>query len=80
MAQQVQQATGLILAVQEQRFRLFTESGQSLLLTLANASRTRYEDLVAWKDRNQPVTVFYTGEPNFARGVAYRFKAGPPAT
>ncbi len=61
-------ATGQIIAVQEQRFRLLTNSGQALLLTLGTHARLAVDlgDLM----RNQAlVRVAYTGEPNLASGI-----------
>ncbi|HEX2981104.1 MAG TPA: hypothetical protein VHO48_12620 [Anaerolineaceae bacterium] len=65
-------AVGLILSVQEQRFRLMTRSGQGLLLTLAKNASASPADLERWRDSRAAVSVLYTGRPNYVDGVAQR--------
>jgi hypothetical protein len=67
-------ATGHIIAVQEQRFRLVNQTGQVLLLTLANHAKQSDADLHRWQEEGAVVTVAYTGEPNLDSGVAHSVK------
>ncbi len=64
-------ARGHILLVQEERFRLQTAGGQSLLLTLDNHASTTVGDLLRYMAQQQRVVVRYQGEPNLASGVAH---------
>jgi hypothetical protein len=57
--------------VQEQRFRLLTESGQSFLLTLSHAAPIDTDDLCAFLANGTPVSVEFEGEPGFVSGVAH---------
>ena len=66
--------TGHIIVVQEQRFRLVTEEGQGLLLTLAYNAEVEGEGLESLCASSACVSVTYTGEPNLASGVAYVVK------
>jgi hypothetical protein len=63
-------ASGKIAVVQEERFRLITDDGQGLLLTLSHSARATPEDLWAYHRRSAHVRVDYSGEPNMASGVA----------
>jgi hypothetical protein len=63
--------TGRIIAVQEQRFRLQTENGQGLLLTLAVNANIDSQDLHRLRAAQTWILVEYSGEPNLATGVAY---------
>ncbi len=65
-----QRASGHITMVQEQRFRLFTATGQGLLLTLSHKASLRGEDLNRLHQEHTPVEVLYEGPPNLATGVA----------
>ncbi len=67
----LQRATGTIVAIQEERFRLETERGDGLLLTLANRSLVGMERMEQWYCSNTPVTIEYRGEPNRNTGIAY---------
>ncbi len=67
-------ATGQIVAVQEQRFRLVDQNGQVLLLTLANHAGQSDADLHRWQEAGTVVTVAYSGEPNLDSGVANSVK------
>ncbi len=69
--------TGVIAVVQEERFRLVTDSGQAYLLTLHNNLRTSAEDLCRWHEQGTRVIVEYEGEPNLTSGVAYAIKPRP---
>lgn len=63
--------TGRIIAAQEQRFRLETESGNTMLLVIQNGARGAgiLNSLVQSKNL---VQVVFEGEPNLASGVARR--------
>ncbi len=72
MAQSLmQRATGTIVAIQEERFRLETERGVGLLLTLANRSLISVERMEEWFCAGTQVTIEYRGEPNRVTGIAY---------
>jgi hypothetical protein len=62
-------AIGYIILVQEQRFRLVTDAGRGLLLTLAHDARASASDLYRWHQANTRVKVAYEGEPNLESGV-----------
>ena len=73
-----QHASGHIILVQEQRFRLFTESGQGLLLTLSHKAPLGGEDLQRLRREHNLVQVVYEGAPDLATGVALEVReAGP---
>ncbi len=63
--------TGRIIAVQEERLRINSDSGQSLLFTLSRFAHlpSSLEDLV---QAQAPVRVIYEGEPDLASGVVKR--------
>jgi hypothetical protein len=63
-------ATGRIVAIQEDRFRLETDIGQGLLLTLGKDSRQSPGDLAAWHAADARVIVLYSGKANLESGVA----------
>jgi hypothetical protein len=67
-------AAGHITVVQEQRFRLVTDTGQGLLLTLAHNAPVGENDLQRWHQAKTHVAVTYEGQPNFASGIAYAVK------
>jgi hypothetical protein len=67
-------AQGYIAVVQEQRFRLITDAGQGLLLTLAHDAPLDESDLHHLHDANLHVVVEYEGEPNLDSGVAHSIK------
>jgi hypothetical protein len=62
-------ARGNITIVQEQRFRLVTDDGRGLLLTLAYDAYAPNGDLQRLHDSNTRVIVEYTGEPNLESGA-----------
>ena len=66
----LKRVSGHITVVQEQRFRLTTDAGQSVLFTLANDAGVGSADLRRWHERGTRVAVEYDGEPNLASGVA----------
>ncbi len=72
MGTSAQIVTGTLAVVQEERFRLLTDNGQALLLTLANNPWTTELDLCRWHESGTHVSVEYEGEPNLASGVARR--------
>lgn len=61
-------AKGHITVLQEHRFRLTTDGGQSLLFTLAPG----IVDVNQFRLAHTPVFVEYKGEPGLASAVAYR--------
>jgi hypothetical protein len=67
----MQMAMGYITVVQEQRFRLLTNEGQGLLLTLAHHASLTGSDLRRLQTANVHVVVEYTSEPNLDSGVAH---------
>jgi len=73
-------AQGTIAVVQEQRFRLITDAGQGLLLTLAHDAPLDDQDLRQLHDLNLHVVVEYEGEPNLDSGLAHSVKAERSAT
>ncbi len=65
--------TGRILAVQEERLRIVTDTGQCLLLTLLkNASLPA--GLAELQHTQAQVRVEYRGEPNLASGVVRKIE------
>ena len=63
-------ATGRIVVVQEQRFRLRSDAGSWLLLTLAHDAPLDAADLCRLRDAGARGEVEYGGEPGLAAGVA----------
>jgi len=61
---------GRIAVVQEERFRLITDEGQGLLLTLSKDAAASAEDLDRYYRDAIHVEVDYSGEPNIESGVA----------
>ncbi len=76
-SEQPHQVTGRIVAVQEERFRLMTEDGRTLLLTLPTFSRVGPDDLKRWHESQRRVRASYTGEPNVVSGVVRSIKPLP---
>jgi hypothetical protein len=70
--QQMKILEGWINLVQEQRFRLVTETGRAYLLVLAYNSPVAADDLLEWYRFGSRVRVEYEGEPNFENGKAHR--------
>ena len=68
-------ASGRISVVQEGRFRLLTDGGQGLLLTLGHDASVDDAELQELHARNTHVVVEYDGEPNLASGVARRIRS-----
>ena len=64
-------ASGHITVVQEQRFRLLTDSGQGMLFTLARDAPIGDADLRHFRDTLTRVVVQYSGEPNLASAAAH---------
>ncbi len=71
MSHTLERARGTIVAVQEDRFRLTTLKGITLLLTLANDADVRIANLQNWQAAEVQVEVWYSGEPNLVSGVAH---------
>jgi hypothetical protein len=63
-------AKGHITIVQEQRFRLATEGGQVLLLTLGKDAALSQTDLTLLRDSGALVSITYIGDPNTVGGAA----------
>jgi hypothetical protein len=63
---------GRISVMQEQRFRLTTDTGQSLLFTLAHDAHVDVADVNRFRIAQMPVVVKYEGEPGLASAVARR--------
>ena len=62
---------GVMTIVQEDRFRLVTEDGRGLLLTLSRRANVGYGELERLVRERTPVRVAYEGEPDHG-GVAVR--------
>jgi len=62
---------GRITLVQEQRFRVISEAGQSYLLTLARDANLHMEELRILLLEGAPVIVDYTGQPGLASASAH---------
>lgn len=67
--------SGHITVVQEERFRLVTDTGQGLLLTLSNHAGLDADDLCRFRDAGTRVVVRYDGEPNLESAVARSVRA-----
>ena len=65
-------ARGHISVVQEQRFRVATDTGQSFLLTLGRDALVDVADVNRFRIAHVPVVVEYEGEPGLASAVAHR--------
>jgi hypothetical protein len=65
------QARGHLTHVQEQRFRVATTGGPSLLLTLAHDAPVNADDLQQWLREGATVVVDYQGEPGLDSGTAH---------
>lgn len=63
--------TGRLISVQEQRFRILTAEGQVYQLTLARDAPLDAADLASLHAHGSSVSVDFTGEPNYADGVAH---------
>ena len=75
----MQMVTGRIIVIQEERFRLVTDRGRGLLLTLSHQADVTVADLRRWQETGQRVTVYYRGEPNLTSGAAYSLHEAEPA-
>jgi|GEM_PF-1501238 lauroyl/myristoyl acyltransferase len=62
--------TGKIAVVQEERFRLITDEGQGLILTLSHSASVTPEQLWDFHRRGLRVLVEYHGTPSMETGVA----------
>ncbi len=71
MAAKKQRVKGRILLIQEERFRLLAERGQSLLFTLAHNASPDVRALETWHDADIPVIVEFEGQPDLESGVAH---------
>ena len=61
---------GKIAVVQEERFRLITDQGQGMVLTLSKKAHATPEDLWRYHRQASHVAVDYSGEPSTETGVA----------
>ena len=66
--------SGTIAVVQEERFRLITDDGQGLLLTLSRKAPVTPEDLWRYHRQASHVTVEYSGQPNTETAVAQQVR------
>ncbi len=76
-------ATGRVVVVQEERFRLKTDDGAVLLLTLKHDAAGDAVDFEHDVETAAHVAVGYEGEPNLESGVAHwvrRHPANGPAS
>lgn len=64
------QVSGRIVSLQEQRFRLLTDTGQVFLLTLSRHAPLDSEKLAELHRAQAHLQVHFTGEPNLSGGVA----------
>ena len=70
MSEVSRHAEGKIAVVQEERFRLISDDGQGLLLTLSHSTGVTPEELRQFQREAVHLAVAYNGEPNMASGVA----------
>jgi len=68
--------SGQILSVQEQRFRLQTDTGQVYLLTLAHNAPLDGAVLATLRRQRTRVSVEFSGQPNLSGGVAHAVQEG----
>ncbi len=68
---EIQSVKGRILLIQEERFRLLAERGQSLLFTLAHNASPDVSELEKWHQADIPVLVEFEGEPGLESCVAH---------
>ena len=66
---------GHITLVQEDRFRLATWDGRSLLLTLAHNSRLKPDTLHFWYKNGSNLLVSYEGEAGTESATAHSVRA-----
>ncbi|MCL4487951.1 MAG: hypothetical protein M1132_06920 [Chloroflexi bacterium] len=71
--------SGHIIAVQEERFRVLTDDGQGLVLSLAHDVPLDSSDLAALQAAGAHVIVRYTGRPNLEMGTAHSIRSMSPA-
>lgn len=71
------QVSGRIVAVQEQRFRLATDTGQVYLLTLDRHAPVDAPTLEVLRDKSAHVTVEFSGQPNLESGLAHAIEEQP---
>jgi hypothetical protein len=70
--QKTRTARGEVIAVQEQFFRIVTETGQGLLFTLSHRRTASAANLIHYRDQRTPVEVEYEGEPGLTSAIAHR--------
>ncbi|MBV9597416.1 MAG: hypothetical protein JOZ87_11160 [Chloroflexi bacterium] len=63
------EVSGRVIAHQEQRLRLLTDSGQVYLLTLTNRTRLGTDQLSDYQTRGARLAVRFDGQPNLTGGV-----------
>jgi hypothetical protein len=73
----MQVTVGIITVVQEGRFRLASEDGRSLLLTLAAAAPHEPQDVQALQAEGVRVGVVHEDAPGRASGVAHEIRPEP---
>ena len=65
-------ARGEVIAVQEQFFRLVTDTGQGLLFTLSHRQTASASRLSDYRNQRTRVEVEYEGEPGLESAIARR--------
>ena len=65
------QISGVITLVQEQRFQLTENDGGHRLFILSHDAAQEWTDLQAWKETQQPVTVYYSEAHNLIAATAH---------
>ena len=63
VAQTVGEILGTVVLVQENRFRIDTEDGRSMLFVLGKGPGPSLDDLALWADEGRKVLVRYRGDP-----------------
>ncbi|MBV9580178.1 MAG: hypothetical protein JO057_16445 [Chloroflexi bacterium] len=63
------EVTGRVIAHQEQRVRLLTDSGQVYLLTVANRAGLDAQELADFQVRGARLAVRFSGQPNLTGGI-----------
>ena len=67
----MREMTGIITVVQEGRFRLVTDEGQSTLFVLSPNARLEAQDLTSFQQAQRRVTVRYRDDRGRIAGLAH---------
>ncbi len=73
----MKRATGRIVVVQENRFRLVTEAGRAHLFILAHDAAVEAQDLPPLQREQTRVTVDYSDSPDRIAFIAHRLTDDP---